>query len=794
MRHLIATAIAFAPLTAFAQTCAPAPACLPAVSTLFNGLIPANANATDGVTYELGTAFQPASDGTVTAIRFYKAASETGAHIGHLWSADGSTLLATVNFARETASAWQSATLSKPVRLSAGATYWVSVNTNGYFPITTGGLSAPVTSGYLSTLSGTPSSAHSAAGTTGVFPTISYNGSNYFVDVAFRVSASLHTTQTPAIGETSDQQPYELGIRLIPAVNGQITGIRFWNTPDEPNGHVGHIWSDTGALLSTVTFTAEGGAGWHTAYLTKPLNVIAGQTYTASVNINTYYPDTLNALAAPGLKTQWLASATTGPNGVYGAPSTWPQTAYQASDYFRDIVFQPAGNVPPPPKPQPWHHRGYLGWIRDLASVPSSPTTHWPDVSVDQTLVNDYAKAGVQLKQYGATEVEIWGLGGAGGIPGSPGYNVDVETTSPPARTVLVKQIIATLHARGLKVVAGMGGMSWGVDQIAAANPSIQCTGTQYAADVINPLVDLSWTYQYRIIDYLMSFGVDGITVQSGDLGICNEGNPGNLDPVQYHAPIVDRIATYIKTKYPGAIVGSANYGIAFSNPADQSYVQQMAAHLDYLVDVNYTALQAGPGYRAKLAAAIAPTELASEADPNPAAPLHFDRLSWFLPMWQHDIANLQALYADGGRSAENYMRMQANPSDEVTTALFLLYEKDPSSSASANLDTVLKSLYKPVDAAALAQLRDLFTTGETAYFSNANSENATIEAYYDYNNRAPIYLRDNMTVAGRAAYRAALVTLLAEAQAVQPHVGNSTRVGDIITCLNTVIAQIDAL
>ena len=354
MRPLATALLCLTSTAALAQTCPQGQACLPAVSTLFNGLAPASPNASDGVSYELGTAFQPASDGTVAAVRFYKAASETGAHIGHLWSADGSTLLATVKFGTGSASGWQSAGLSVPLRLTAGTTYWVSVNTNGYFPITVGGLSAPVTGGYLSTLSGVPSSAHSTAGTAGVFPTTSFNGSNYFVDVAFRVADSLHTTQTPAIGETSDHTPYELGVRLIPAVNGQITGIRFWNTPDEPNGHVGHIWSDTGALLSTVTFTAEGGAGWHTAYLTKPLQVIAGQTYTASVNVNTYYPDTLNALAAPGLKTQWLASAPTGPNGVYGAPNTWPQTAFQASDYFRDVVFQPAGNVPPPPKPQPW--------------------------------------------------------------------------------------------------------------------------------------------------------------------------------------------------------------------------------------------------------------------------------------------------------------------------------------------------------------------------------------------------------------------------------------------------------
>jgi len=48
------------------------------------------------------------------------------------------------------------------------------------------------------------------------------------------------------------------------------------------------------------------------------------------------------------------------------------------------------------------------------------------------------------------------------------------------------------------------------------------------------------------------------------------------------------------------------------------------------------------------------------------------------------------------------------------------------------------------------------------------------------------------MTASGRAAYGIALVKLLAEAQAVQPNVGNQARVGDVITCIKAVIAQLD--
>lgn len=284
---------------------------------------------------ELGTVFVSASNGAITKLRFYKSPLETGAHVQHLWAADG-TLLASAPYAAETASGWQSVTLAKPVNLVAGATYTVSVNTNVYFPITVAGLSAPLTSGYLSTAPGVPDGVY---GTPGAQPTNSYQSSNYYVDVAFQLSTTILGTLTPAIGETTDHTPYEMGVRFVPSVGGKVSGISFWNTPNETGTHVGHLWTDAGTLLATVTFAGEAGAGWHTAMLKTPINVAGGQTYVASVNSNLYFPDTHGGLAAPGVRTQWLSTVADGRNGVYGAPGALPQQAYSASNYFRDIVF-----------------------------------------------------------------------------------------------------------------------------------------------------------------------------------------------------------------------------------------------------------------------------------------------------------------------------------------------------------------------------------------------------------------------------------------------------------------------
>ena len=56
---------------------------------------------------------RPTRPGQVTGIRFYKAATNTGTHIGSLWTASG-TLLAQATFTNETASGWQTAYFSSP--------------------------------------------------------------------------------------------------------------------------------------------------------------------------------------------------------------------------------------------------------------------------------------------------------------------------------------------------------------------------------------------------------------------------------------------------------------------------------------------------------------------------------------------------------------------------------------------------------------------------------------------------------------------------------------------------------
>lgn len=148
--------------------------------SIFTTQTPAT-STTDGVDYELGTRFTSTSAGQITAIRFYKAANESGTHTGRIWSASGQQL-ATVVFTGESASGWQQQTLATPLPIAANTEYMVTVNTgNGYYATTDGGLGSQITSGDLKTVVGS----NGRYGPVGSYPTNSWQNSNYFRDVVF---------------------------------------------------------------------------------------------------------------------------------------------------------------------------------------------------------------------------------------------------------------------------------------------------------------------------------------------------------------------------------------------------------------------------------------------------------------------------------------------------------------------------------------------------------------------------------------------------------------------------------
>jgi hypothetical protein len=147
---------------------------------------PATIDVNDTNSVELGMKFTASTSGSVTGVKFYKGAQNTGTHTGSLWTSTG-TLLATTTFTNETASGWQTANFASAVPITAGTTYVISYHSGGHYSVSNNYFTAPVTNGPLTA----PSSASSggnglfAYGTTSAFPSSTFNSSNYWVDVLF---------------------------------------------------------------------------------------------------------------------------------------------------------------------------------------------------------------------------------------------------------------------------------------------------------------------------------------------------------------------------------------------------------------------------------------------------------------------------------------------------------------------------------------------------------------------------------------------------------------------------------
>ena len=147
--------------------------------------------------------------GYITGILFYKGASNTGTHVGHLWDANGN-LLATATFANEAASGWQQVTFASPVAIAADTVYIASyfAPNGGYAADGAYFASSAFSSGPLTALSTATPGGNGVYVDGGGFPTNSFNATNYWVDVDFNpgnvnVPPPTVIAQTPASGAVS---------------------------------------------------------------------------------------------------------------------------------------------------------------------------------------------------------------------------------------------------------------------------------------------------------------------------------------------------------------------------------------------------------------------------------------------------------------------------------------------------------------------------------------------------------------------------------------------------------------
>jgi hypothetical protein len=265
------------------------------------------------------------------------------------------------------------------VQITAGTTYVASYHTTAPFLAYTPNTfaSAGVDNAPLHAL------ANGVSGGDGVyaygpsaFPALS-NGQapNYWVDVAFSPATtsppptSPPPTSPPPVspptvdtifgnGAPSASQQnvndshipaargVEVGVKFTSDVAGYVTGVRFYKGSLDTGVHTGELWSSSGQLLATVTFTNETASGWQQALFSTPVAITANTVYVVSYHTTAgylaYTPNTLATSGVDNSPLHALENSTNSPDGVYVYGASAFPSLYngQAPNYWVDVDFQ----------------------------------------------------------------------------------------------------------------------------------------------------------------------------------------------------------------------------------------------------------------------------------------------------------------------------------------------------------------------------------------------------------------------------------------------------------------------
>jgi hypothetical protein len=278
-------------------------------ATIFDFATPSMVDSGDTSPIELGVKLKADVDGQVTGIRFYKAAGNTGTHVGSLWSTGGARL-AQATFTGESASGWQTVAFASPVTVTAGTTYIASYFApNGRYSYTGGGLSSGVDNGVLHAIADSANQNGVYAYGSSAFPASSFNAADYGVDVLFastpvpgpisglsatagQRSATVSWTApssggaptsykiTPYVGSTAQTATTITG--TPPATSATITGLTAgtaYTFKVQPGNGGGN--GPESAASNAVTPTAPSAPGAPTAVSAQPASASARVTWTA---------------------------------------------------------------------------------------------------------------------------------------------------------------------------------------------------------------------------------------------------------------------------------------------------------------------------------------------------------------------------------------------------------------------------------------------------------------------------------------------------------------------------------
>jgi Domain of unknown function (DUF4082)/Bacterial Ig-like domain len=263
------------------------------------------------------------------------------------------------------------------------------------------------------------------------------------------------SSATPASPAFPDNAAIEVGVKFRSDTPGFIKGLRFYKGSGNTGTHIGNLWSNSGTLLASATFTNETGTGWQEVNFAGPVPITASTTYVASYHTDTgFYAYNGGFFATAGVDNpplHALRDGVDGGNGVYFYGTTrFPNASWNSANYWVDVVFdQTANDVTPP---------------QVTARTPGPGAT---GVAVSSSVTATFDEP----VQAGTVAMSLTGPSGA--VPGSTSYDAASRTATFAPTNSLAFSTTYTATVSGAKDAAGntMSPISWSFTTAAPPPP-----------------------------------------------------------------------------------------------------------------------------------------------------------------------------------------------------------------------------------------------------------------------------------------------------------------------------------
>ena len=159
-------------------------------------------------------------------------------------------------------------------------------------------------------------------------------------------------TDVPSETTVPDNNSVEVGVKFTSNKAGVVKGIRFYKGSAVNGGtHIGSLWSQSGTLLASATFTGETTSGWQEVTFTTPVAVTANTVYVASYFLPLgNYSRTGSYFVTPHSNGNSLTGLQDTPSEhnavyIYTGTSAFPVNNFAEPNYWVDVVFTPYTNT-----------------------------------------------------------------------------------------------------------------------------------------------------------------------------------------------------------------------------------------------------------------------------------------------------------------------------------------------------------------------------------------------------------------------------------------------------------------